>query len=183
MGLDKRELDSLQYLGGYVVKKIIRKIKNSANYKSTQSQGILKILKCMTISDFQEQRPIKTISRGGLTALNSDGQSMFRVAEEHFRKETVDYYRKIDTQTMTKNLVKDVDMPGYYNNILGRDGIKIDNETKINLLEKLISLYFRVRAFSKARDITNKHIVEKKKTKSKGLRKDIKRAEEQNSSR
>ena len=155
----------LRYLGGYVVKKILRKIKNGKNYRSVESQGILCALESMTISDLQDQRLIKTVTRGGLTALNSNGQNMFRIVEEHFRNGTITSMRRIDTQKMTRDLIKNVDMLGFYNNILTTIKIKMDNETRKNLLEKMVSLYLRVRSFSKARDITNKHEVEKKKVK------------------
>ena len=58
-----------------------------------------------------------------------------------------------------------MDLLGFYNNILITTNITMDNETKNNLLEKLLSLYLRVRAFSKARDITTAHEIEKKKVK------------------
>jgi len=55
----------------------------------------------------------------------------------------------------------------------------VDEEIKENLLEKMISLYLRVRAFSTAKDIINKHRANKKKQKKqKGLRKSLKKAAE-----
>ena len=54
----------------------------------------------------------------------------------------------------------------------------MNEETQENLLEKLISLYLRVRSFSTARDITSKHQEEQKASKSKGLRKSIKKSAE-----
>ena len=44
----------------------------------------------------------------------------------------------------------------------------VDAEIRDNLLENMLKLYFRVRAFSLARDITEKHKVDLKKKKSKG---------------
>ena len=56
----------------------------------------------------------------------------------------------------------------------------IDKEIKDNLLENMLRLYLRVRAFSLAKDLTNKcKATHKKKTqKTKGLRKDIKKSSE-----
>ena len=59
MEISQRELDSLQYLGGYVVRKILRKTKNCKNYRNQDSQGIILSLECMITNDnIQEQRLI-----------------------------------------------------------------------------------------------------------------------------
>jgi len=60
----------------------------------------------------------------------------------------------------------------------------LNAELKDNLLEKLISLYLRVRAFSTARDMIEKHRDLQKKHKIKGLRKSLKKADaEENSNK
>jgi len=178
--ISKREMDSLQYLGGYVVKKILKKTKNSKNYRSPESQGIIAALECMITSNVQEHRLIKTINRGGLTALNLYSQNLFKIIEEKYRIEvSMDNLRKIDTKKMAAELIKNIDIIYLYNMILDSTSIYLNQETQENLLEKLISLYLRVRSFSTARDIIDKHRKEQKKSKSKGLRKTIKKSTDQ----
>lgn len=177
--ISQRELGSLQYLSGYVVRKVLKKTKNHKNYKSEESQAIIAVLQAMTTMEFKDQRLIQTKDRGGLTALNFNTQSIFRIIEEEYRIETSsDHLRKIDSQAITLNLMKNVDIISIYNNIVESTGIKCNEELSENLLEKLIALYLRVRAFSTAKDITNKHWVAQKKQKTKGLRKSIKKASE-----
>ena len=179
--ISSKEIGSLQYLAGYVVKKILRKIKNHRNYKSPQSQAMIAALQCMTTKNFSDQKLIKTLTRGGLTAVNKQAEFIFRTVEEHFRIETnTGHFRRIETKKMTANLIKNIDINGAYNNILVKCSFELSKETRYNLLEKLISLYLRVRAFSTARDIIDKYRVEQKaKTKDKGLRKSLKGSKNQ----
>ena len=61
-----------------------------------------------------------------------------------------------------------------FNNIVKKSGVKMFSpELKINLLTLILSLYLKVRAFSKAKDITSK-TKQLETLKSKGLRKTIK---------
>ncbi len=62
-----------------------------------------------------------------------------------------------------------------YDSLVENSGVKIDPEVKDNLLENMLKLYLRVRAFSFAKDVIDKHLALKRK-KSKSLRKDIKKA-------
>lgn len=56
-------------------------------------------------------------------------------------------------------------------------GVNIcDSEITNNLMEHMIRLYLRVRAFSLAKDVTNKHKLSTKTKKSKSLRKSIAKA-------
>lgn len=174
--ISTKELGSLQYLAGYVVKKILRKIKNHRDYKTSQSQAMIAALNSMTTKNFDDQKLIKTLTRGGLTAVNKQAQFIFRTVEEHFRIETnTGHFIRIETKKMTSNLLKNIDINGAYNNILIKCNYELSKETRYNLLEKIISLYLRVRAFSTARDIIDKYRVQQKaKSKEKGLRKSLK---------
>ena len=45
-----------------------------------------------------------------------------------------------------------------FNSLIENSGVAINSEVKDNLLENRLKLYLRVRSFSYARDITNKHV-------------------------
>ena len=64
----------------------------------------------------------------------------------------------------------------HFSSIFHELGVNLEEDVSINLLEKMLSLYFRIRAFSTARDLTLKHNCEKRT--SKGLRKHLKNASE-----
>jgi hypothetical protein len=122
--ISQRELGAMQYLSGYVIRKILKQTKNNKNYNSKESQTIIAILKGMSTDEFSDQQLIQTQDRGGLTAVNSQAQQIFRTVEEKYRIETSsDYLRKIDTQLLTFNLLKDIDVISTYNNIIESFGV------------------------------------------------------------
>lgn len=118
MEITIQELNSLQYLEGYAVKKVYRKIKNCKDYKSAFYQGMIQALEAMTATELEEQKLIKTLTGGGLTALTPDDQNIFKITEEHFRIETLHSFRTIDTKKMIEQLRKDIDLLGFYTNVL-----------------------------------------------------------------
>lgn len=177
--ISDREFGALQYLSGYVVGKLLKKTKNHKNYKSKECQAIILVLTNMITSNCEDQTLIQALTRGGLKAVKPDVQSIFKIVEERYRVETCNKTLfKIDTKQMVTTLLRNADIRSLYNGIAGNMFISLDKELKENLLEKMISLYLRVRAFSTAKDTIQKYRNEQKKTKSKGLRKSLKKAAE-----
>ena len=81
---------------------------------------------------------------------------------------------KIDVTDMVDQLTKVSEVISIFNKIVDESGVKnLLPELKINLLTLILSLYLKVRVFSKAKDITNK-TKQLETQKSKGLRKTIK---------
>jgi len=75
---------------------------------------------------------------------------------------------RLDTKKITAFLLKNLDIKSLFNSFSGDLSLPLNAELKDNLLEKLISLYLRVRAFSTARDMIEKHRdLQKKNIKSK----------------
>ena len=93
--MTKNELDGFQYLCGYVVKNLIKKLKNHKNYKTEQYQIMIAILECICTDDY-DQKLINCLSRGGLTAVHNGCLPTFLMAEELFRKYTMENPHKID---------------------------------------------------------------------------------------
>ena len=170
-----REIDGLQYLSGYVVKNLLKKTKNSANYSSPESQGVIAILENAIEADDAQQRLIHLQNRGGLTAVTGDCLKIFCRTEERFRVETeVDSLRKIDIRKISSDLMADVDIISFFNAVV--DNIELIDEIKQNLLHKMLKLYLRVRSSSLAKDITGRKTG---KLSTKSLRKDLKKSIEE----
>ena len=132
----------------------------------------------MTTDDYEDQSLIQAVSRVGLKAVKSDVQCIFKIVEQTYRVETsMNLLKKIDTKNMVIALLKNPGIQSLYNAIVSGVAIFCDKEVKENLLEKMISLYLRVRAFSTAKDKIQKYRNEQKQSKSKkGLRKSLKKA-------
>ena len=82
----KEEYDGLQYLSGYVVQKILKKA--SKGKQNKENNAIMNILSSAITDQFEEQTLINVQTRGGLTNVKKEGQSIFIKAEEEFRMET-----------------------------------------------------------------------------------------------
>ena len=176
--ISEKEMNGLQYLAGYVVKRFLRRAKNSRKYQSAENQTIIGVLTNAIASDTLNQKLIETQNRGGLTGVVEEFQQIFLRAEMKFRIETTGgHLRQIDIRKMTYELLVDSEIVSFYNGVVDNSDAKwIDEEVKINLLENILGLYLRVRAFSFTRDIVSKQKLSQKKTKAKGLRKGIKKA-------
>ena len=88
----EEENDELQYISGYVVKKLLKKTKQRANYHSSENHAIITILQNTIVEDSSDQKLISVPNRGGLTAVTEDCQKIFYRAEEQFRiEESVDF--------------------------------------------------------------------------------------------
>nr|XP_047137442.1 uncharacterized protein LOC124813946 [Hydra vulgaris] len=133
-------------------KKVKEFCKNFKNY-----QSLILLLESMLTNDIK-QKLIDVQNRGGLSAVNKNMQNIFIKVEECFRIKTSFYsIKKIDIPKITNELLKSEEILSYYNNHCDASGIVIEKELKKNLLENMIQLYCRVRSFSLAKDITEKH--------------------------
>ena len=62
----------------------------SQNFDNTQkSKEMIFVLQSMTTKHFDDQKLIKVLTRGGLTALNGQAESIFKIVEESLRIEIV----------------------------------------------------------------------------------------------
>ena len=178
--ITEKEIGGIQYLAGYVIRKFLKKAKNNLNYSSMENQAIITVLTNATAEDFSNQKLIDTQNRGGLTAVTEECQQIFIRAELKFRTDTASniHLRKIDIDKMTLDLMNNTEVIGFYKVIVDNSGIQkgLEDEILENLLEKMLKLYFRVRSFSLAKDITTKHKIALRQQKAKGgLRKNIRK--------
>ena len=177
--LKDKETDSLQYLDGYVLRNIFRKVKKSSKVSSSESQQMIAILETSRVRVEANQKLVKTLNRGGLWAAHGLMQDIFVCCEIEFRKlVTVQNIRKIDSKQLVEALVCDITVNSKFNHLLEKTLIKIDNHIAKDTLQKVTELFVNVMVFSHAKGIVESYKAKQHKTKSKSLRKDIQRSTE-----
>ena len=153
-----------------------KRARNSPKYKSGVNQAIIGVLENFIEKEHTSQRLIETQSRGGLSAVKTEIKKIFQHAEGMFKVHTSSTVFKIDTKSITNGILMNTEVVSLFNSLIEDSGVAIELEVKDNLLESMLNLYLRVRSFSYAKDVTNKHKFALKKKKNKSLRKDIKKA-------
>lgn len=113
-------------------------------------------------------------SWSGPWAVTAECLQVFKLVEEEFRKETnALHITKVDSNKTSGALLQRVDVVSGYDMMTHGYTTSISKETRFGLLDKIIKLFLRVRAFSYVKDKT--HL---KACKNKALRKDIKKKSE-----
>ena len=148
----EREMGGLQYLAGYVIANLIKKLKLTKNQtisKDVTNQMIL-ILESCTVQDISDQKLIAAQTRGGLTAVNKECQKLFMIAEQTFRvyKSSPHQLTKIQNKGLVRSLLENVKVISYFNSITDCDICSvsvISEKIKVNMLEQIFKLYIRVR--------------------------------------
>ena len=158
---------------------MLKKIRNSSKFNSFENQQFLNILEC-TLDKKGGNEVIDSLSRGGLKTVTSDTLRIFYLAEEEFRKTTeISNLRKINAEEIAQTLLENHDIVSIFKTVTD-DVTDVTDETRENVLNKILPLYLRVRSYSLARDLTSKQKKESKDAKiKKGFRKQIKKAMEQ----
>ena len=176
--LSSEEKAWLQYIGGYVLHKLYNKHVNTN--KSSESEQAISILKAGKARDqdaIQSQRLTSSLNRGGLWAITENAQSVFERTEHYFRDVTSDNkFQKIDVTSVISRSVHDVEVVSAYNSMLLDSELMINKGVTKDVLHTIIELYVKVRSFSFAKDIIQRHKMKSKQLKSKALRKEISRA-------
>jgi len=174
--ISDRELAGLQYLSGYVIHKLFSKERNSKNYKSAESQEAMTILQAArsTVSN-ENATLVEALSRGGLWSVSTHAQAIFVIAEKIFCIKTNEKQRTVNIFAMVKAVMEFSHVIENYKAILSACDMEISKEVSKIVLYNMISLYMRVRAFSFAKDIVQKHKIDQKKVgKVSSLRKTLK---------
>ena len=110
-------------------------------------------------------------------AITENAQSLFERPEHYFRGVTSDdNFQKIDVTSVISRSVHDVEVVSAYNSMLLDSELMINKGVAKDVLHTIIELYVKVRSFSFAKDIIQRHKMNLKQLKSKALRKEISRA-------
>ena len=178
VSLTERDINCIEYIGGYVLRKVFYSLK----MKQTASDTMLSILSCFKSDESDKESLVSVLNRGGLWTINESAKNLFILAEKKFRAETKNETRlqKIYIDPMASARTKDMNACSFLNDILDdcpAYDVAEHSEEVANILEKLFTMYFRVRCFSLTKDLIvklrnkNKADLEKKKA----LRKELKR--------
>ena len=110
------------------------------------------LLKSFQTND-DEQVFIKSINRGGLTAVKRELVNVFIIAEKTFREETLTHNRKINSEKIVNDVISNPKALSFFNCLFTE---LIDDEEKNKLLKRMVKLFIKVRSFSLAKDIVTK---------------------------
>ena len=141
--LTERDMQALQYLSGYVIHSLVRKIHRFTNWRSTDSQALLTLLYAAKSDDFSSQRLISCQTRGGLWAVTAECLQVFKIMEEEFRKETsAVHVTKIDSSKISEALQR-IDMVSAYDSMTHEFTTTISKEIRFCLLDKMIKVLMK----------------------------------------
>lgn len=132
--LTEKESHALQYLVGYVLNNLNKKIKNSIYWKTKESQQALGFLKSCTV-----HKDKTAINRGGLWPGNSTIQSLFTIIEEEFwEKTSKQVVTRIDGVEMVQLLMNDTRILGYFNILLEECQDEVPRRVALDTVEQML---------------------------------------------
>lgn len=174
--LTDNEVAALQYLAGHVVHKIYLKLRKSKNWRTTEFQHCIELLKAIKIDPNETHKLIKVKDRGGLWYICKEAEHIFLCAEMLFRQKTKSFITFVNYTEIVQLLRKDRVVKMNFSTIIDRSGVKINPDITKDLLEKLLGFYVRIRCHSYAKDVKDKHkIALKTAGKKRALRTELKK--------
>ena len=176
--LNEKEKNALAYLSGYVCGTLYRRIRKVVKDKTDQQEAYLAILLATKIeNDNSSSKQLVNIkNRGGLWSVSDDTVMIFHVAETLFVKTTALGGNKIEAQSMVDKLLVSPIILSCMSLVCKSTALQIDQEIKLNLLEHMLTLFIRVRAFSYAKDKKQAFRRMQKKAREKSLRTELKKS-------
>lgn len=170
--LSEKEKAGLQYVGGYVLHNLHKKHAKTETIESQQAMAILKAGKLEDGCD--SQKLVSCLSRGGLWTITEPAQKIFLKTEHNFRQSTSTAgLQRVDIAGITHKSVSDSELLSNYHLMVANADLVAGSHAIKDTLHGIISLYIRVRSFSFAKDIIQRHKIKSKQTKTKALRKEI----------
>ena len=103
-------------------------------------------------------------------------QIVFLKCEIIFRSHTSGFKTSLICNDIVQETISCGDVTSNYKAICLEVDMELEKEISKNLLEDMLTLFVKTRAFSFAKDIREKHKAAKKKTANRSLRTEIKRA-------
>ena len=177
--LTKNEIAALQYLGGYVLFALNKRIRKSKKWNTLSQQQALSMLQAGKQSGVARtyQNLVDAVNRGGLWKISYVVEQIFTIAELHF-KEKLSGRRvaKIDKDGILGNLEKNHEVNALLAEWVCSSELEVSKDISADILHQVLVLYVTVRSFSFAKDVINKYKNGKKNSKSTALRTELKRA-------
>ena len=177
--LSDKEKAGLQYLGGYVLHNLHKKLMRSKDSELLECQQAMSVLKAGKLEkDCKSSQTLTAcLDRGGLWSITTDAEKIFLRAEHYFRVFTSKAcLQSINIAGVVQKCVHDEEVISSYNLLLSNSELVIEGSVGKDVLNSILNLYVKVRSFSFAKDKVQKHKISTKITKTKALRKEISRA-------
>ena len=140
--ISEKETYALQYLACYVFHKLYKKFKMAG--KKYEYMQYCSILLGAKVFQDQEQILVNAKDRGGLWKVNNDAQNILSITETMFRHATNNFVFKINEVNLISESVQNTKLRSYYDNLCQNTESLVDEETQVNLLEKIVGLFIRV---------------------------------------
>ena len=175
--LSDRQKSGLQYIGGYVLHKLHNKHKQAS--KSSENDQAVSLIMAGKWKNYsgEDQRLTTSLNRGGLWKITKKAQSIFERTEHYFREATHNTsLNNIPLASIISRSIHDVTVVASHAAMVTDSELEITSHVAKDVLHNIISLYVRVRSFSFAKDVIQKHKLRLKQLKSKALRKDLNRS-------
>ena len=174
--LTERELSGLQYLGGYVIHKTLKKLKGSSKQDENIQAAISALECCKSPLDSENQKLTAALNRGGLCFISKQTQQIFTISERYFRLKTAKVnIRHINIDAIINELVNYPYIKSLFDEIVEASNIKIQkSEIKKTTLCMIIELFVKVRSSSLAKDVVEKYRSNKVSSKDKSLQANLK---------
>ena len=176
--LSEKEGYVLQYITGHVIRKLYVKLRKSKNWSKSKFQQAIQLLKSFKIDATASYKLVQSRDRGGLWYCSMDSVRLFEQAELNFLKKTVGHVTRIDYRPMVQSLMKNDVVKLYWQKLVDSSLLSIEKDVGKDLLEQMFGLYMRIRSFSYAKDIREKHKRKTKQGKKRSLRNELELAEQ-----
>ena len=170
----ENEIKCLQYVSGYIIHKLHNKFRFSKSFSKYYNRQCVAILKACKVDVDDTQTLVNIRDRGGLWRVNKLMQDLFLTCENIFRSKTSNHSSKIICEEIVKSMFENSTIRSKFKTVCYDVDPKVNSEISLNLLEQILTLFVRMRTFSYARDIREKHRASKKKGKKRAMRTDIK---------
>ena len=173
----------MQYLGGYVIQKLSRRVRYSKTAFAQIQTAILESAIETDDENKSSQALVSALNRGGLCYISKTTQHIFLLSEKYFQRKT---QNKAHHSLKCNKMITDIVSFSYVKDIMIKlcqgvaENLKADenfNEIMKITLFKMVQLYIRVRVFSLAKDFMQKHrILKQQRSKEKSLRRTLKKS-------
>ena len=155
--LPEKELKTLHYLAGFCIHKLYTKFRFSRNSASAFHNQYCLILHACKVENDDTQTLVNVRDRGGLWKVCKKMQDIFVECEILFRTKTSSFTSSLVCKELVTQSLKNITINSNFNAIILSVDIHMKKEFRINILKHILTLYFRVGAFSFAKDVREKH--------------------------
>lgn len=177
--ISEKERNIIKYISGYVMKTLYCRLRKSSAHRNDSNVEHMSILlagKDTSESSTTDDRFINAKNRGGLWKVTNGVFEIFFAVERYFRDNVAKEKRKIDVKIMVSALVVDFSILSHFSALKNSASQELEEESSLNLLESMLTLYLRARTFKYVSLRKEKFKLDASKKKMKSLRTSIKQA-------